>query len=195
MENKKKKEVIYTSFEYVGDEFFSLDDGMMMQFFSILLSKTSSTVPLLFIAPLMLIRGPSTIWYSHKLFSPSGWHWNEMYRERKRAQRKKIRGKERKINTGGKRHKKQHIFLSHLERTFLSCLECGFFLPRVLQLDACVDQQVGDSDQVGRRNFWNDELIIKTLRGKKSKHHFSGRFNYNWNKSTNVSQRTHDVHK
>lgn len=96
MENNKKTEVICTSFEYVGDEFFSLDDGMMMQFFSILLSKTSSTAPLLFIAPLMLIWSPSTIWNPHKLFSPSGWHWNEMYRERKRAQRKKIRGKEKK---------------------------------------------------------------------------------------------------
>lgn len=126
MENKKKKEVIYTSFEYVGDEFFSLDDGMMMQFFSILLSKTSSTVPLLFIAPLMLIRGPSTIWYSHKLFSPSGWHWNEMYRERKRAQRKKIRGKEKKNQYWRKTAQKAtHFFISF--RTHLSFLPWMWF--------------------------------------------------------------------
>lgn len=27
-----EKKRFFTSFEYVGDEFFSLDDGMMMQF-------------------------------------------------------------------------------------------------------------------------------------------------------------------
>lgn len=39
---KKRSHLNFTSFEYVGDEFFSLDDGMMMQFDSILLSAVSN---------------------------------------------------------------------------------------------------------------------------------------------------------
>lgn len=61
-----------TSFEYVGDEFFSLDDGMMMQFLSVVYSNFSVVfVPLFFYYTLMLNRLNNLALLIN--YSSSGW--------------------------------------------------------------------------------------------------------------------------
>lgn len=134
MENNKKKEVLFIP--RLNMLVTSFSRSMMAWWCSssqFYFPRRLRLFHFLFIAPLMLIRSPSTIWYSHKLFSPSGWHWNEMYRERKRAQRKKkIRGKEKKNQYRRKTAQEAtHFFIlfrTHLS-FFLSRLERGIFCP------------------------------------------------------------------
>lgn len=72
MKNNTRKAT--TSFENVGDEFFSLDDGMMMQFDFIPLSvavacfSKTSCATFFYRAASTNANSSSTIWYSHKLF-------------------------------------------------------------------------------------------------------------------------------